>query len=58
MTHECKILRLQWNKKDGTLGVDLIKCKKVEEHTKRGVLRAMAFVYDPLGIVSPLLLVA
>ena len=58
MSHDSKILGLHWNKKKDTLGINFTKCKQVEESTKREVLKAMASVYDPLGIVSPFLLVA
>ena len=58
MSHESRILGIHWDKKEDTLGIGFTQCKKVEESTKRGFLKAMSFVYDPLGRVSPFLLVA
>ncbi|CAB4000004.1 Hypothetical predicted protein [Paramuricea clavata] len=46
---EAKILGLKWNKLKDTLAVDFTSCKATQEYTKRGILRAMAKVYDPLG---------
>ena len=56
--NESKILGIAWEKISDTLVIDLSQCKQTQEYTKRGVLKAMACVYDPLGIVSPLLLIA
>ena len=53
---ESKLLGLHWNKTVDTLAVNFEECKKTNELTKRGVLRAMAKVYDPLGIASPIML--
>ena len=39
-----------------TLAVDFQGCKTTKHFTKRGVLRAMAKVYDPLGLASPVML--
>ena len=39
-----------------TLAVDFQGCKTTKDFTKRGVLRAMAKVYDPLGLASPIML--
>ena len=55
---ESKLLGLYWNKSNDTLAVNFEDCKKMHELTKRGVLRAMAKVYDPLGIASPISLSA
>ena len=57
---ESKILGVHWDKRKDELGVDFATCSKLGlgEMTKRGVLKAMASVYDPLGIASPLLLTA
>ena len=57
-TGEAKILGLKWNKLKDTLAVDFTSCKATQEYTKRGILRAMAKVYDPLGLVSPVMLEA
>ena len=42
------------------MGVDYKPCKEqgLVEPTKRGMLKSTAKVYDPLGVTSPLLLVA
>ena len=55
---ETKILGVIWRKSVDMLGIDYRPCKKVHELTKRGILKSMASVYDPLGLTSPLLLVA
>jgi hypothetical protein len=57
-TGEAKILGLKWNKLKDTLAVDFTSCKAMQEYTKRGILRDMAKVYDPLGLVSPVMLEA
>ncbi|CAB4003106.1 Hypothetical predicted protein [Paramuricea clavata] len=57
-TAEARMLGLKWNKLKNTLAVDFTSCKATQEYTKRGILRAMAKVYDPLGMVSPVMLEA
>ena len=48
---ETKILGMVWNKTDDTLGVTFPEpCEQV---TKRRILRSLASVFDPLGMVSP-----
>jgi hypothetical protein len=39
-----------------TLAVDFQECQATQELSKRGMLRAMARVYDPLGLFSPIML--
>ena len=52
---ETKMLGMVWNKRDDTLGVTFPEpCEQV---TKRGILRSLASVFDPLGLVSPLILI-
>ena len=51
---ETKLLGLSWNKHNDTLVVAFPN--KPEEITKREILRFLASVYDPLGIVSPVTL--
>ena len=51
---ESSILGLGWNKVHDELSVSFPE-EKTEE-TKRGVLRKLATIYDPLGFVSPLTL--
>ena len=53
---ETKLLGLQWNKAEDTITVTFPKCK--EKPTKQIVLRMMAQVYDPLGMVAPVTLVS
>ena len=52
---ETKMLGLPWNKVKDTLSV--VIPEKVAAITKREILRFLASVYDPLGLVSPVLLV-
>ena len=51
---ETKLLGLAWDKKDDTLAISFPEMP--ERVTKRTVLSGLASVYDPLGIVSPVLL--
>ena len=50
---ECKLLGLGWDKVDDTLHVCFPALPA--EGTKRGILTNLAKVYDPLGIVSPVM---
>jgi hypothetical protein len=52
--NECKLLGLKWNKIEDTLQVDFPTVPAVL--TKRGVLTYLAKVYDPLGLISPMML--
>ncbi|KAK3730338.1 hypothetical protein QZH41_002078 [Actinostola sp. cb2023] len=52
---ETKMLGLSWNKRNDTLAVTFPE--KPAEVTKREILRFLASVYDPLGLVSPVTLV-
>ena len=49
--NETKMLGLAWNKSEDSLGVTFPA--KQAELTKRGVLRNLASLYDPLGFASP-----
>ena len=51
---ESKLLGLPWNKREDTLSV--IFLGKSSVMTKRGILSALASVYNPLGFVSPTML--
>ena len=47
---DCKILGIPWDKSKDTFGVDLhIPVKK---QSKRGMLKHLAFVFDPLELIS------
>ena len=49
-----KLLGVTWDKSEGTLGVTFPNSPA--ELTKRGILANLAKVYDPLGLVSPVML--
>ena len=53
---ETKILGIPWDKGRDELSINMTSLKKENEITKRGTLRAMASIFDPLGIASPILL--
>ena len=55
---EASILGLKWNKKQDLISVNFQPAKEITETTKRGILRGMARVYDPLGIAAPVVLKA
>ena len=50
------MLGLKWNKVQDNLTIDVRERKANKELSKRSMLRAMANVYDPLGLASPLML--
>ena len=52
---ESKILGLPWNKREDTIAVSFPE--EPVDNTKRGMLRFLAAVYDPLGVASPTTLV-
>ena len=52
--NETKILGLTWDKTADTLDVTFPKLEV--DPTKRGILQKLASCYDPLGLVSPMLL--
>ena len=52
---ETKLLGLSWNKAEDTLGVVFPESQR-ENVTKRSLLKDLASVYDPMGIVSPVTL--
>ena len=55
---EASILGLKSNKKEDLTSVNFQPAKERTETAKRGILRGMARVYDPLGIAAPVVLKA
>ena len=55
---EASVLGLKWNKKEDLISVNSQPAKEIAKTTKRGILRGMARVYDPLGIAAPVVLKA
>ena len=53
---ETKVLGLTWNKKEDNLCFyfDEIRSKFTENPTKREVIHAVASIYDPLGLINPI----
>ena len=49
--NDCKILGIPWGKSKDTIGVYLDI--PVEEQSKRGMLKHLASIFDPLGLISP-----
>ena len=49
--NDCKILGIPWGKSKDTIGVYLDI--PVEEQSKRGMLKHLASIFDPLEIISP-----
>ena len=52
-SNETKILGLGWNKQNDTLSVLTPTFKKNHQLTKRNILRELASVYDPTGLILP-----
>ena len=55
-----KVLGLKWDPEEDTLGINMEAVSDVKTHkvTKREVLSTLSKVYDPLGIVGPVTVVA
>ena len=53
-SNDTKMLGLSWNKGKDTLSITFLEEKA--QTTKRGILRFMASIYDPLGFASPITL--
>ena len=51
---ETKILGIAWDKMNDTLSVKIPEIEVAE--TKRGILRFLAAIYDPLGLICPVIL--
>ena len=52
---EAKLLGLSWNKAEDTIGIAFPE-NQSENVIKRSLLKNLASVYDPMGIVSPVAL--
>ena len=48
---DCKILGLPWDKSKDKIGVDLDI--PLKEQSKRGMLKHLASIFDPLGLITP-----
>ena len=51
---QTRMLGVPWNKEDDTIAVQLPNIETA--NTKRGVLKYLASIYDPLGLISPITL--
>ena len=51
---ETKLLGILWNKCDDKYAIE-IELKEVETVTLRSMLKTLACIYDPLGIISPMI---
>ena len=51
---EAKLLGILWNKYDDTYAIE-VELKEVETVTKRLALKTLARIYDPIGIISPMI---
>ena len=54
---EEKVLGMNWDRKNDNLFFDFLEIRKklIETPTKRAVLQSIASIYDPLGLISPVL---
>ena len=52
-----KTLGLAWNSKDDTLAITSPECSTTILLTKRNVLKLIAMLFDPFGLVSPFVIV-
>jgi hypothetical protein len=53
-----KVLGIRWNTRDDTLSLSLQKIEVFNSVSKRQVLQLIAKVFDPLGLIAPLLVPA
>ena len=53
--NETKILHLNWDKQRTTFRVEILK--ESQRLTKKNILKTLASRYDPLGFISPVLLI-
>ena len=51
--NETKMLGMHWNKNKDVISVSV---PEKTDKTKRGILRFLASIFDPLGIISPVML--
>ena len=54
---EEKVLGMNWDRKNDNLFFDFLEIRKklIETPTKRAVLQSIASIYDPLRLISPVL---
>eukprot|EP00794_Sanderia_malayensis_P006668 gene6668-biopygen5443 len=56
---QTKVLGIAWNQEADEMAIDFEKiCNLDYEPTQRGILRLAAAIYDPLGIASPVSIIA
>ena len=54
-----KVLGIPWDTKTDTLQIDFEKVEKINHAaTKRGILKALASLFDPHGLISPVVVTA
>eukprot|EP00794_Sanderia_malayensis_P006616 gene6616-biopygen5388 len=54
-----KVLGVRWNLEMDEMAIDFTKISILKhEPTQRGILRTLAAIYDPLGVVSPVSIIA
>ena len=53
-SNECGLLGLKWSKSTDEIGLSFPT--DIVQPTKRGILRKVAKIYDPLGLVAPVTL--
>ena len=57
--HMGKVLGVSWSQTTDLMGVSFEKVSTLEhEPTQRGILRTVAAIYDPLGVASPVVILA
>ena len=54
-----KVLGVKWNQVRDEMSIDFAKISTMQhEPTQRGILRTIAAIYDPLGVASPVSIIA